>query len=86
MRCISNSNHNTHTEPLFGKLKLLKLTDIFDLATKTLICKYRNGKLPNSFDNMFTELALENRTMSYRVEKTKNKYLNKFLKVYLPLK
>ena len=84
MRCISNSRYNSHTEPLFGKLKLLKLSDIFDLTTATVMYKYRNGKLPRSFDNMFEELGLGNRTMSYRIDRIKNKSLDSFPKVVLP--
>ena len=84
VRCISNSSYNSHTEPLFGKLKLLKLSDIFDIASKTIMFKYKTGKLPKSFDNMFEELALGNRAMSYRIEKIRHTSLNIFPKVYLP--
>ena len=57
VRCISNSRYNSHTEPLFGKLKLLKISDIFDLAIQTIMYKYGNWKLPRSLDNMFEKLA-----------------------------
>ena len=30
IRTITNSTYNDHTDPLFSKLKLLKLTDIFN--------------------------------------------------------
>ena len=46
--------------------------------------KYKTGKLPKSFDNMFEELALGNRTMSYRIKKNRHTSLNIIPKVYLP--
>ena len=37
-----------------------------------------------SFDNMFEELVLGNRTMSYRIDRIKNRSLDIFAKVVLP--
>ena len=46
VRIISNSRYNSHTDPLFKKLNLLKLKDLFELNVLKLFYKYRNSTLP----------------------------------------
>ena len=49
IRVVSNNKYNSHTELLFKKLKLLKLTDIFNCQQIKIYHKYLNNKLPEYF-------------------------------------
>ena len=52
IRLISNSNFISHTEPIFKRLKLLKITDIFTLAVWKFYYKLMNDLLPHYFNNI----------------------------------
>ena len=49
IRTITNSKYNAHTSPLFKKLSLLKLEDMFKINMLKWYHKYVNGKLPHYF-------------------------------------
>ena len=49
IRLISHSKFNSHTEPLFKSLALLKLEDLFKLNTLKFYFKYKNNDLPKYF-------------------------------------
>ena len=51
---MTNSSYNAHTEPLFKKLNLLRVKDIFDIQCLKFWYKFVNNKLPNHFRDMFT--------------------------------
>ncbi len=51
IRIINNSKYNAHTEPLFKKLKLLKIEDILKLNEIKFYYKLTNGKLPVYFQH-----------------------------------
>ena len=53
VRTITNSKYNAHTEPIFKRNSLLKVSDIYQLNILKLYFKYKNGMLPAFFDNMF---------------------------------
>ena len=67
---VSNSKYNSHTEPLFKKLKLLKLTDIFNCQQIKFYHKYLNNKLPEYFTDIFTRL--NNSTHNYSIRNRDN--------------
>ena len=73
-----------HTDPLFGKLNILKFKDILDVNSKIFMHKYFNSQLPGSFNNMFTPFAEPNRTKNFILEKPRNKRLETFPKAFLP--
>ena len=52
IRTITNSKYNDHTDPLFSKLKLLKLADIFNLQQLKFYYKYIKGDLPEYFKSL----------------------------------
>ena len=54
IRTISNSKYNAHTEPLFKKYGLLKLTDIYQLVALKFQFKYQNDTLPSYFRSIFS--------------------------------
>ena len=80
MKCKASS----HSDIIFGNLNILKFDDILKTTASSLMFQYKNGKLPNSFNNMFIPLAEPNRTMSYRLNIVKNKHLESFPSAYLP--
>ena len=51
---ISNSSYNAHTDPLFKKLDLLKVREIFRLNALKLYYKFKKDNLPFYTMNMFT--------------------------------
>ena len=53
VRALTNSKYNAHTEPIFRNLRLLKVSDIFELNLLKFYFKYKNNGLPSYFDNMF---------------------------------
>ena len=56
VRSITCSKYNAHSEPLFIKLKLLKIHDIYRLNLLKFYYKYTKSTLPNYFIGMFDEL------------------------------
>ena len=53
VRSITSSKYNAHTDPLFSRLKLLKIQDVYTLCLLKFYYKYKNGLLPNFFNGMF---------------------------------
>ena len=84
IRNLVSSNWLSHTDPLFGKLNILKFKDILDVNSKIFMHKYFNSQLPGSFNNMFTPFAEPNRTKNFILEKPRNKRLETFPKAFLP--
>ena len=48
-----NCKYNAHTEPLFKKLNLLQLQDLFTLNIVKLFYKVKTKTLPEYFQEMF---------------------------------
>ena len=53
IRIITNSSYNTHTKPLFKKLRILAFHDMHKLHIDKFMYEYTHNILPNSFSNMF---------------------------------
>ena len=54
VRIINNSSYNAHTDPLFKKLSLLKVKDLFRLNVLKSYYKFRKVNLPVYTMSMFT--------------------------------
>ena len=54
VRIIKNSNYNSHTEPIFKDLHLLKLEDIFICNILKFYYKLEHQTVPQYFINTFT--------------------------------
>ena len=54
VRICTNSSYITHTNPLFHKLKVLKINYINVLQTGTFMFKYIHNSLPQAFNNLFS--------------------------------
>lgn len=55
MRLITCSKYNSHTEPLYKKLKCLNVSDIYKLNMLKFHYKITNGKIPHYFRNIITQ-------------------------------
>ena len=53
VRAITNSKYNAHTDPIFKRHSLLKVSDIYELNILKLYFKYKNNLLPAFFHNLF---------------------------------
>ena len=49
IRIIKKSQYTSHTDPLFSKLKLLKLSDLYKHQLGIFMYKSINGQLPDNF-------------------------------------
>ena len=61
IRTICMSKYNAHTKPLFKKLRLLDVFDLFKLNTLKLVYKYynpENNPLPDYFTGMFNTVEV----------------------------
>ena len=49
LRIISLSNYNAHTEPIFKRLEIITIKNIFDLNCLKFVYNYKKGELPDHF-------------------------------------
>ena len=56
VRLITFSDYHDHTNPLFIKLKIIKLYDLVHIFTAVFMYDYRYGILPKSFDTLFLDI------------------------------
>ena len=49
MRIITCSKYNAHTDPIFKKLKLLKIADIYNICLLKFYYKFKKDNLPHYF-------------------------------------
>jgi hypothetical protein len=54
IRTITRSTYNSHTEPLFKKLNILKINDLYEQHTGKLMYQYKHNQLPISFNNTYS--------------------------------
>lgn len=57
IRVISKKSYNSHTDPLFRKHEILKLSDEHELQTLLFMFDYSTNMLPLSFHDMFPKAA-----------------------------
>ena len=58
IRLVCKAKYNSHTDPLFRSLNLLKVNDIFQAKCVSFFYKYENNNLPSYFNNMFKHTTL----------------------------
>ena len=68
IRTITNSKYNDHTDPLFSKLKLLKLTDIFNLQQLNININILKGTYLNILNHLLLCQILIIITTTYAIE------------------
>ena len=57
VRVMSGSRYNAHTDPLFKKLHLVKLSDLFTLNVYKIYYKLRHVSLPTYVANVFKDFS-----------------------------
>ena len=72
LRICTGSSYRENSDPLFCKLKTLKITDINSLQVAIFMFKYSNNQLPSSFQSLFT---LNNTIHSYPTRNSQNFHL-----------
>ena len=50
---INNAKYRSHTDPLFRKSQVLKLSDMYTLQATLFMYAYTNNRLPSSFSYIF---------------------------------
>ena len=53
IRTIAGVQYNEHSEPLFKKMNLLKLTDIYRMQTSKYVLSFLKNLLPNPLSDLF---------------------------------
>ena len=53
IRTINNAKYRIHTDPLFRKSQVLKLSDMYTLQATLFMYDYTNNRLPFSFSHIF---------------------------------
>ena len=82
LRNLYNSKYNAHTDPIYSCLKILKFEDILQYNSITLMYKYVNSLLPDSFSDIFGQVNQRSRCI--KTEKVRYKCLEIFPKAFLP--
>ena len=89
VRIISNSKYNAHTDPIFKRLGLLKVHDIFNKQCLKFYHKICNNNAPEYFEPMFNQ---NNQFHSYDTRQnsclhipfTRTVYAEKCIRYYIP--
>ena len=88
---MANVGYRSHTDPLFKKLEILKLEDLYSMNLKCFMQRFDIEEVPDSFIGMFSRLsALRIRTLSrytaldYHVKNPKSVFLSNFPTIKLP--
>ena len=84
IRNVAGKKRSSHTDPLFSQLKILKFSDLFKMNCLNFMHNFAFGRQPQSFNNMFTPLGVQNRTGNYQITKYKSNFFDKFPSAFLP--
>ena len=68
VRLIVNAKYNAHTDPIFRKLDMLKMKDIYMWSCAKFYYKFKKCSLPHYFKNFFT------RNMELHDYNTRNRF------------
>ena len=84
IRNVAGKLTSSHTDPLFLSLELLKFQDLFRCNCAISMYKYTYNILPPSFSGMFIPLAELNRTLGYRLSRSRNSFVDQLPAAFLP--
>lgn len=89
VRIVAKAKYNAHTEPLFKKLELLRITDIFKAKALTFYFKFKNNQLPKYFSDMFnpqpgTHTYNTRSSLEPQYKQPKKKLPEKCVRFYIP--
>ena len=66
IRIVCNANHRDHTGPLFKQQKILPLDDLIKYSALKFMHKFKHGKLPFSFNEMWVTNRQRNPNLDLR--------------------
>ena len=75
LRVLTRSKYNAHSDPLFRKHSILKLSDLIQLNQSIFVRQFKNGKLPDSFNDFFQNIPFneqKSRDDDYNLRKPTN--------------
>ena len=78
------SKYNAHTDPLFKKHNILKLSDLIQLNQTLFVRHYKNGKLPESFFGFFQDIPFNEQKSRDDDYNLKQKHLTTPALLYFP--
>ena len=86
---MAGCNSRSHTDPLFNKFNILKFEDLLDYNKKVFMHKFVNEKQPPSFGSVFKrtnnfDSNSNRRSLSYSIDKLKNKLMERLPSATLP--
>ena len=90
VRIIGKEKYNAHTDPIFKRLKILKIEDIFKVQCLKFYFKLANKTLPSYFLSNFTLIRggdlhqYHLRSNDYRPETIRRQSTKKRLRLFLP--
>ena len=83
LRTINKSKYNSHTDPLYVKSDLLKLSDMYILNVCHFMHDYSSQKLPKSFQNCYKlncevhQERLTRQSSLFHISKSENEFASK---------
>ena len=80
IRRIYQAHYNSHSEPIFKKFNILKISDQYELDVVLFMNKFPNKKLPTSFHDMFRynhEVQASHITRQIYVERCHSRFSRK---------
>lgn len=84
VRNISGRSMLSHSDPLFRSLQILKINDLYKFNSSIFMFKYLSNQLPESFNNMLVPFNAPNRTLSYKIPRSRTNHLKQFPLPSLP--
>jgi hypothetical protein len=90
MRIIGNSKYNSHTDPLFKKFQVLKLTDLHILHELRFCYKLQKSLLPHYFtSNLFIRNSQTHayntvHSLTYRIPIIKHEFARRNIRYRIP--
>ena len=86
VRIICKSKYNAHTDPLFKKMNILKVTNLFDLNCLKLFHNYVNQKVPQYISKCFQDQdhGYNTRYNGLNIPRVRTETASKRIKCFLP--
>ena len=84
LRNIAGKSRLSHCDPLFHSVKILKLKDLYRYNSSIFMYKFKGNLLPESFNNMFTPFNAPNRTLGFKIPRSRTNFLKQLPLPSLP--
>ena len=89
VRNVAGKGARAHTEPIFRRLELLRLNDLYKFKLLTFMHNYHYTKQPEAFLNFFKPCPageiLPTRQSNFKIDRSRNNILENLPSVKLPL-